>query len=93
MRWRKKRAKQLKIRPFCELCLKGAGQADMRVFRMAEVADHIDPTWRLKPDMRRRFFAGRLQSLCGACHRGKSLSADLTECRDFAKKQLYAIEY
>ena len=58
MRWKKRRAAQLRQHPLCKLCM------DKRLVVPATVADHVVP----HQGVRQLFEFGELQSLCAACH-------------------------
>lgn len=59
VRWKRRRARQLRDEPLCRLCL-----ALHNVVTGATVADHIEPH-RGDPEL---FWNGELQSLCDSCH-------------------------
>lgn len=63
-RWRKLRQAQLIVQPFCEECLRA------NVYMEATEADHVE---RHLGDPR-KFYGGRLQSLCASCHSRKTAS-------------------
>jgi hypothetical protein len=58
MRWKKRRAAQLRAHPLCAECLK------RNLVVPATVVDHIEP----HHGDRRAFEFGKLQSLCASCH-------------------------
>lgn len=64
--WLNKRAHQLRLYPFCRICL----ESDR--YTPATVADHVVPH---RGD-RVAFFAGELQSLCESCHSAQKQSAE-----------------
>lgn len=67
--WPRIRKIQLDKEPLCQICSKNGKQS------VAEVCDHIDPTWETFQD----FIKGPFQSLCKPCH------ADKTACDDIPK--------
>lgn len=74
--WHRLRARQLKARPWCQMCLKRGDRTT------ASVVDHVE---RHNGD-RNKFFRGALQSLCAHCHnavkqsheRGNRAGCDVT---------------
>ena len=64
--WRKLSAYHRKHNPLCVRCL------DRGVYRTAKVADHEDPLWEGRAGLTRR-----LNSLCLACHKEKTINEDI----------------
>ena len=60
--WKRRRAAQLRKEPWCAECLRA------NVYTPATEADHVVPH-RGDPV---KFFTGKLQSMCKACHSGKT---------------------
>jgi hypothetical protein len=67
MRWRRRRARQLRVEPVCRICL----QRDNLV-TPAMVCDHIEP----HHGDRHKFYYGALQSLCIDHHNGAKRSIE-----------------
>jgi 5-methylcytosine-specific restriction protein A len=61
-RWRRRSQAQLIKQPWCEACLRA------NVYTAATESDHVE---RHNGDVR-KFFGGRLQSLCASCHSRKT---------------------
>ena len=60
-RWGRMRAHQLQLHPLCKYC------AELGRVTPATIVDHIEPH---KGDVN-KFWLGKLQSLCDACHTGR----------------------
>ena len=58
VRWRRRRAHQLRTHPFCRMCLEDGYSV------AAAVVDHVEP----HRGSKELFFLGEIQSLCAAHH-------------------------
>ena len=77
--WRRIRSIQLRKHALCEKC-----QKEKRL-TVATDCDHISPEW----DTWEEFIAGPFQSLCGPCHKDKTMDEDLPK---LLKKEKTTIE-